>query len=300
MFNKNRFFSITVLVLAVAVGLSSFSLMATAQKKQTVEFGIIPWSESLAVGSLLTHLLEVEVGVNVNTNNPGAGAAYTAITQGDLDLFIEAWLPVTHQNYWEESAADLMDFGPIYEDAVLCWAVPNYIPEEDVNSVTDLDKEEVRDKMGEEIIGIDPGAGLMQASEEMMEEYEELEGWELRDSSDYAMVSELQRRMQRDNWVVVTLWKPHFAFAEYDIRCIDEPKNILGGEERIHMVGREDFVEAFPNEVSEFLSRFYLPIEKLNELTAMYEEEEDAAGPKFANKYPELVDYWINGMDALG
>jgi len=298
-FKKNKLFIVSVMAIALIIGLSSFSIIATAEKKDTITFGIVPWSESLANGTLITYLLKEELGMNVKTMNPDIGAAYTAIGQGDMDLFIESWLPLTHEAYWEKSAADLCDFGPIYEDALLCWAVPNYVPEDVVSSVEDLGKPEVKEKMGGEIVGIDPGAGLMQHSEVMMKEYPVLEGWELKDSSDYAMVAELKRRMQRDEWTVVTLWKPHFAFARFDIRTIDEPKKILGGEERCHMVGRKDFMSVFPNKVSEFLSRFYLGMELTNELTDMYDQYGEVAGEKFAKKYPKAVDYWVNGMEAL-
>ncbi|MFP3953923.1 MAG: glycine betaine ABC transporter substrate-binding protein [Candidatus Bipolaricaulota bacterium] len=300
MFNKGKVFTVSVMIIALFIGVSSFSITATAEKKDTLTFGIIPWSESLANGSLIAYLLREELGLEVKTMNPDIGAAYTAIAQGDIDLFIESWLPLTHEAYWDKSAAELTDFGPIYEDALLCWAVPDYVPEDVVSSVEDLSKEEVKEKMGGEIVGIDPGAGLMQHSEVMMDEYPALEDWELKDSSDYAMVAELKRRIQRDQWTVVTLWKPHFAFARFPVHCIDEPKGVLGEEERCHMVGRKDFMSVFPNEVSEFLSRFYLPIDKVNELTDMYEQYDDAAGEKFAEKYPNTVDYWLNGMEALG
>ncbi|MEA3355931.1 MAG: glycine betaine ABC transporter substrate-binding protein [Candidatus Bipolaricaulota bacterium] len=183
----------------------------------------------------------------------------------------------------------------IYEDALLCWAVPNYIPEDVVSSVTDLGKPEVKEKMGGEIIGIDPGSGLMQHSAIMMDEYPELAGWELKDSSDYAMVAELKRRMMRDEWVVVTLWQPHSAFGRFDIRMIDEPKKILGVEEEVHMVGRQDFTAKFDNDVSTFLSRFYLTIDQMSELTLLYEEDESIAAVKFVEKYPRLIHYFVTG-----
>lgn len=293
-----RMLGITVLLIALVISFSGFTAMSQ-NKRNTVRFGIVPWSESLAIGNLITHILESEIGVEVKTSNPAIGAAYQAIKNKDLDLFVESWLPLTHEAYWQKSAADLADFGPIYEDALLCWAVPNYVPQDVVSSVNDLSKSEVKEKMKGEVIGIDPGSGLMQHSAVMMKEYDALEDWELRDSSDYAMVAELKRRKNRNEWTVVTLWKPHFAFARFDIRCIDEPQKILGGEERIHMVGRKDFMSVYPNKVSEFLSRFYLSIGLVNELTDIYEQYEDAAGAKFAEKYPELIDYFVNGAEAL-
>ena len=284
-------------LIGLMAGLLIGSLVAPAMAttEEPLKFGVVPWSESLAVGSLITYILEEEIGQPVEVITPDIGVAYEAMVNGDLDLFVESWLYVTHEAYWEKSASKLRDFGPIYEDALLCWAVPNYIPEDVVSSVTDLGKPEVKEKMGGEIIGIDPGSGLMQHSAVMMEEYPELAGWELKDSSDYAMVAELKRRMMRDEWVVVTLWQPHSAFGRFDIRMIDEPKNILGVEEEVHMVGRQDFTAKFDNDVSTFLSRFYLTIEQMSELTLLYEEDEAIAAVKFAEKYPKLIHYFVTG-----
>lgn len=273
----------------------SLAIPAIGATDTPLTFGIVPWSESLAVGSLITYILEEEIGQPVEAINPDIGVAYQAMINGDLDLFVESWLYVTHEAYWAESAPQLRDFGPIYEDALLCWAVPAYIPEDEVSSVVDLGKPEVKEKMGGEIIGIDPGSGLMQHSALMMQDYPELEGWTLRDSSDYAMVAELKRRMMRDEWTVVTLWQPHSAFGRFDLRVLDEPQGILGAEEEIHMVGRQDFTAKFDNDVSTFLSRFYLTIDQMSELTLLYGEDEDIAAFKFAEKYPKLIHYFITG-----
>jgi glycine betaine/proline transport system substrate-binding protein len=270
------------------------SAPAMAEKK-TLKFGVMAWSEALALGALIEYLMVNEIGQDVEIINPDAGVAYTAIQNKELDLFIEAWLPLTHETYWEKVASDVCDFGPIYEDASLGWAVPNYIPKDVLNSVTDMDKEEVKKKCKGRIVGIDPGSGLMQHSALMMKKYPELEGWKLVEGSDAAMVAELKRSIQRKEWIVVTLWRPHHAFAHCDIRYIDEPKKILGYEERSHMVGREDFMSVFPNKVSRFLTRFTMPIAACDDLTNMYQDNEKAAAPKFIKKYPEMVHYWLTG-----
>jgi glycine betaine/proline transport system substrate-binding protein len=264
-------------------------------EKKTLKFGVVAWSEALAEGELIKYIFDNYIHYPIEITNPDIGVAYTAVANGDLDLFIESWLPLTHEAYWDKVASKVCDFGLLYEDASLGWAVPNYIPKSVVSSVTDLGKSEVKEKCKGEIIGIDPGSGLMQHSALMMKEYPELKGWKLRDSSDYSMVAELKRRMMRKEWVVVTLWKPHFAFARFDIRYIDEPKKILGGEERCHMIGRRDFMEVFPNEVSMFLSRIYFPIELVNELVDLYESNDKTAAAEFVKRHKKLVDYWVTG-----
>lgn len=284
---------VLVLLMVLIVGFAATP--AISQQKKTLEFGVVAWSEALAIGDLIKYIMEKEIGQSVRITNPDIGVAYTATANKDLDLFYEAWLPLTHEAYWDKVASKVCDFGVIYEDASLGWAVPNYIPKGVVNSVTDLGKPDVRGKCGGKIIGIDPGSGLMQHSALMMKEYPELKGWKLVSGSDYAMVAALKRAIQRKEWMVVTLWKPHFAFARFDIRYIAEPKRILGGEERSHMIGRQDFMEVFPNKVSMFLSRFYLSIEQVNELVDLYETDDATAAMKFAKKYPGHVRYWVTG-----
>jgi glycine betaine/proline transport system substrate-binding protein len=292
---QTRIGRIVGLGLLISILTVSLAVPVMGANSDALKFGVVPWSESLAVGSLITYILEQEIGQPVEMINPDIGVAYQAMINGDLDLFVESWLYVTHEAYWEESAAKLRDFGPIYEDALLCWAVPNYVPEDVVSSVTDLGKQEVWEKMNGEIIGIDPGSGLMQHSSVMMEDYPELANWKLIESSDAAMIAELKRRMLRNEWTVVTLWQPHSAFGRFDIRVLDEPRKILGVEEEVHMVGRQDFTAKFGNDVSTFLSRFYLTIDQMSELTLLYEEDEATAATIFMEKYPKLIHYFVTG-----
>lgn len=291
---QGKKFVLCLLLAAVMTVTFTFGT-AVAEEKKTLSFGVVAWSEALAEGELIKYIMEKEIGQPVKITNPDIGVAYTAVANGDLDLFIESWLPMTHEAYWDKIASKVCDFGPIYEDASLGWAVPNYIPKDVFNSVTDMGKAEVMKKCDGKIIGIDPGSGLMQHSALMMKRYPELKDWKLIEGSDYAMVASLKRAMQRKEWVVVTLWKPHFAFSRFDIRYIEEPRKILGTEERSHMIGRRDFMDVFPSEVSSFLSRLYFTIDQVNELVDLYEKDEDTAAEKFIKNHPKLVHYWVTG-----
>ena len=208
---KNGFKGLAILI-AVVMAVALISAPAMAEKK-TLKFGVVAWSEALALGGLVEYLMEKEIGQEVEVINPDAGVAYTALMNKELDLYLEAWLPLTHETYWDKVSSSVCDFGPMYEDASLGWAVPNYIPKDVLNSVEDMDKPEVKEKCKGRIVGIDPGSGLMQHSALMMKKYPQLKGWKLVEGSDAAMVAELKRSMQRKEWIVVTLWRPHHAFC---------------------------------------------------------------------------------------
>lgn len=289
------------LVLIFAFALTfSFITTPVQAKDNTLDIGAIAWEESLAIADLIQHVVRTELGFNVKVTNPNAGVAYTAVANGDLDLFLESWQPMTQANYLERfKVIDFADFGPMYEDAKLTWAVPAYVPEDMLSSVEDLAKPEVKKKLDGEITGIDPGAGIMNISDNMMEEYEALSGYTLLEGSGAAMQASLKSAIQNEEWIVVTLWQPHSAYGRFDLRNLEEPKKMLGEEERVHMLGRTDFVADFPGKVSQFLSRFYLPIDMVNDLSNMYSNMGEGTGAKWAEEHPEIVDYWVNGVDAL-
>lgn len=288
-----------VLVFAL---LLTFGFMSTPvqAKDDTLDIGAIAWEESLAIADLLQYIVRTELGMNVKVVNPSAGVAYEAVSNGDLDLFLESWQPSTQKVYLEKyKMIDYTNFGPMYEDAKLTWAVPAYVPEDKLGSIADLAKPEVKKKLDGEITGIDPGAGLMNISDDMMDEYEALADYDLLEGSGAAMQASLKDAILHDDWIVVTLWQPHSAYGRFDLRNLKESKKMLGEEERIHMLGRTDFCADFPSKVSQFLSRFYLPIEMVNNLSNMYSEMGEGSGAKWAENHPEIVDYWVNGVDAL-
>lgn len=288
-----------VLTLALAL---TFGFVAAPVRAQddTLDIGAIAWEESLAIADLVQYIVRTELDFNVNVTNPNAGVAYEAVANADLDLFLESWQPKTQANYLKKyKVIDFTDFGPMYEEAKLTWAIPAYIPEDKLSSVKDLGKQEVKEKLDGEITGIDPGAGIMNISDNMMAEYEALSGYELLEGSGAAMQASLKSAIQNDEWIVVTGWQPHSMYGRFDLRNLKEPKNMLGAEERVHMLGRTNFVADFPSKVSQFLSRFYLPISMVNELSAMYSDMGEGTGAKWAKEHPAIVDFWVNGVDAL-
>lgn len=129
---------------------------------QTVNIGLIPWDEDIVVTALWKDILE-DHGFTVEVTEVDAGILFQGLADGDIDVFFDTWLPVTHQDYWEEHGDSLEQLGKWYEgSAKLTLAVPTYM--EDVNSIADLKGR--ADEFGGKIIGIEPGAGLTRVTKE--------------------------------------------------------------------------------------------------------------------------------------
>lgn len=276
---------------AVATGLLVGGAVAA---DKTVKIGWTAWSDAEAVTKLAAKLIEERLGTKVELVMADIGIQYQGLSAGKLDAMLMSWQPLTHKPYLDKVGKDLVDLGPIYTRAKLGWAVPDYIPASELSSIEDLKKPEVAKKLGAKIQGIDPGAGLMQASEKAIKDYE-LKGYQLVSASDAGMLAALDRAVKRDEWIVVTTWSPHWMFANWKLRYLDDPKAMLGGLESVNALTRKGFYQDHP-EVYEFLNRMVIPI---GDLEAMMYEAKQTSYEKAVDAYIKnnaaRVDYWVTG-----
>src|SRR5690606_12016662 len=106
-----------------------------------------------------------------------------------------------------------------------------------------------------EIIGIDPGAGLMAASDRALTTYG-LENFDLLDGSDAAMTAALDRAVQREEPIIVTSWRPHWMWAAYDLKYLEDPEGVFGAAETINAIVHAEWAESAPEDVLAFLDSF--------------------------------------------
>src|SRR5690606_38467435 len=105
---------------------------------------------------------------------------YVGISDGSVDAMVAAWLPGTHgELYYEPNKDKFEDLGANLEGTKLGLVVPQYM---DIASIEDLANKEVSSKVNSTIIGIEPGAGLMMATENVITAYG-LSTWKLLESS---------------------------------------------------------------------------------------------------------------------
>lgn len=288
MFNLAR-----ALALGAAIAVGAAAGTADAADK-TIKIGWTAWSDAEAVTKLAERLIEQKFGYEVEPTLADIAVQYQGVAKGDLDLMMMAWLPNTHADYRKQVAIEIVNLGPIYTGAKLGWVVPDYVPADQLASIDDLKKDAVKDKLGEKIQGIDPGAGLMRLSQEAVESYG-LDDYELVSASGAGMTAALDRAIKRKQWIVVTGWSPHWMFGAHGLRYLDDPKGVLGGPERVHVVARKGFYQDHP-EVGEFLARMYIPLDELQALMfdAQQTSHEEAIG-RYIEQHPNRVSYWLTG-----
>lgn len=281
------------LVTAVAVTASlALAPAVHAQEKKTIRIGWTAWSDAEAVTNIAKQILEQRLGYKVELLMTDIGLQYQGVAKGNLDIMLMSWLPNTHKAYWDKLSNEVVDMGVLYDNAKLGWAVPDYIPVSEVKSIEDLKKPGVREKFKSQIQGIDPGAGLMQASERAIKTYD-LDGYKLLTGSDAGMIVALDRAMKRNEWIAVTTWTPHWMFSKYKIRYLEDPKLALGGAEAIHAVARKGFEKDFPKAAG-FVKDFKISIADLEGIMSKAKDSSyDKEAAAFIKANPDTVNKWL-------
>lgn len=262
---------------------------AQAQEKGTVHLAYVEWSSEVASTNVVRAALE-QAGFEVDMTSLSAAAMWQAISTGDADAIVAAWLPTTHAEYLDRVGEQIEDLGPNLDGTKLGLVVPAYT---DVDSIAELNDN--ADTFNGEIIGIDPGAGLMGLTEEVVDAYEL--DLNLRSGSDATMVAALSNAINNEEDIVITSWTPHWMFARWDLKYLEDPENVYGGAEQIHTMVREGLADDMP-EAYAILDAFEWTSEQMGEVMLMNQEDDSDPyenAKQWVEDNQEQVEGWING-----
>ncbi|WP_338471417.1 glycine betaine ABC transporter substrate-binding protein [Niallia sp. XMNu-256] len=257
---------------------------------QEVELAYVEWDSEVAATHVIGHVLE-DMGYDVKLTPLDNAIMWEAVSKGEADAMVSAWLPGTHVSQYEEYGDQVIDLGPNLEGAAIGLVVPTYM--EDVNSIEDL-----ADHADKTITGIEPGAGVVAASERAVEEYPNLEGWKVQTSSSGAMATTLGQAYKNEEDIVVTGWTPHWKFQQYELKYLEDPKGTFGEAESIHTMVRQGLEEDMP-EAYQILDNFYWSPEEMEEIMLAVqngENPEDAAAA-WIEANQDRVAEWTEGIE---
>lgn len=289
---------------AIAAGTSA---AGQTDDGQTVRIAYTDWASSVASANVIKAVFQEKRGIRCELVRMSADRMWEAVAKGEVDAMLSAWLPDTHAHYKEAFGEKVVDLGPNLEGARTGLVVPDvklgrlaagagiresYITIDAIGEIKDH-----AGKFNRRIIGIEPEAGIMRQTEEAMEAYG-LEDFELVKGSEKEMTDVLSRAIRRQEWIVITGWVPHWIFARWNLRFLEDPKNIYGDKGYIHTLAREGLSEDMP-EAFALLDNFHWEPEAVGQVM-LWIQEDDGRFPydkalRWMRANPEKVDAWRTG-----
>ncbi len=269
----------TALVMAIGA--------AQAMAKE-VSIGYVDgWSDSVATTNVAAEVIRQKLGYDVKLQAVATGIMWQGVATGKLDAMMSAWLPVTHGEYWSKNKDNVVDYGPNFKDAKIGLIVPDYVK---ASSLADLKSD---DSFKHKIVGIDAGSGVMLKTDQAIKDYD-LSGYKLQASSGAAMTAELGRAYAKQQSIAVTGWVPHWMFAKWKLKFLDDPKGVYGAAETVNSIGSKELASKAP-EVADFLKKFqWQSKDEIGEVMLAIQEgaKPEAAAKDWVAKHPERVAEW--------
>jgi len=270
-----------------AAVLLALSLNATAADKPTVNLAYINgWDDSIATTHVAAEVIRERLGYPVKLTPVDVAMMYLAIARGDLDATLSAWLPISHIDYYQRNENKLTILGTNTLGRVGL-VVPDYVAErriEDLNAAANA--------YGKRIVGIEAGGGIMRLTNQAIADYGL--DFQLMASSSPAMTTALSRAIRTQKPIVVTGWVPHWKFVRFNLRFLDDPKNIYGESERVEVVANRNFATKAP-EVAAFLSKFNWQSEEVGAVMLAIIEgaKPEEAARDWVAANPQRVNQWL-------
>lgn len=277
-----------LIVVSLAFAITSCTNSKKSNSKETKKVSILypNWAEGIAFTYLAKVALENN-GYEVELTNLEPGLIYGELSKDNSkgDVFLDAWLPNTHKDYWADYGDKLVKLGESFSNGTTGLVVPSYVT---INSIDQLNANKA--KFDGKIIGIGGGAGIHANTEKAIQEYNL--DFEQITSSGPAMVASLEKAISKNEWIVVTGWKPHFMWATNDLKYLDDPKNVYP-KDVCAIISRRGFKEDMPK-AAQFFGNFNLTEDQLYSLMSQIREKDEEQGAQNwyeANK--ALVDGWF-------
>ncbi|GBD66415.1 glycine betaine ABC transporter permease/glycine betaine-binding protein [Tetragenococcus halophilus subsp. halophilus] len=253
--------------------------------KGTITLSYINLDTELASTNVIAQVLRNE-GYEVNTIALDIPVMWEAVANGEADAMVGAW-PATNQIQYDMFSDQMDKLGANLEkSAQTGLVVPAYM--EDVESIEDL-----TDQADQEIVGVEPGTGTSDATDETIEAYPNLSDWEQVNSSTAAMIAELDQAIKQEEPIVVSIFAPHWIFSRYDLTMLEDPKETMGEPENIETMAREGLEEDEP-EAYQILDNFQWEIDDMQSVMLEIENgaEPEEAAQNWISENPEKVEHW--------
>ncbi|MFP8965118.1 choline ABC transporter substrate-binding protein [Pokkaliibacter sp. CJK22405] len=292
--------SMTKLALAITLTATASSAMAAASCSK-VRFSDVGWTDITATTAVTSEVLN-GMGYETSTDMLSVPVTFSSMANGDIDVFLGNWMPSMEadiKKYLDNGTVESLKAN--LEGAKYTLAVPKYVYDAGVHSFADIAKH--ADEFNGKIYGIEPGNDGNRLIQSMIDKDAfDLDKFELVESSEAGMMSQVKRAIQRKQWIVFLGWAPHPMNANFDMEYLSGGDDYFGpnyGGATVYTTVRKGYTTECPN-LGTFFNNlsFTLPME--NEVMGLILDDgmqpQDAA-KTWLKKNPDAMNAWLEGVE---
>jgi glycine betaine/proline transport system substrate-binding protein len=291
-------------LVAGALAAATFSAFADdATKCGTVRFSDVGWTDITSTTALTSAVLE-GLGYKPTTQVLSVPVTYASIKNNDIDVFLGNWMPsmeADRKPFVEDGSVEVL--GANLEGAKYTLAVPEYAAAAGLKDFADIIK--FADKLDKKIYGIEPGNdGNRHIQDIITANAFGLKDFELVESSEAGMLSQVARATKKNDFIVFLGWEPHPMNVNFKLTYLTGGDKYFGpnlGGATVYTNIRKGYTTECPN-VGALLKNLVFNLNMENQV--MGEILDKGAQPADAAKTwlkanPDVLNKWLAGVTTL-
>ena len=265
-----------------------------------ITFSDVGWTDITATTAATTTVLEA-LGYETDIKLLSVPVTYTAMAQGDIDVFLGNWMPTM-----EADIAPYREAGTVetvrenLEGAKYTLAVNKAAMDLGIKDFADIATH--RDALDDKIFGIEPGNDGNRLIETMIDSNAfDLNGFEVAESSEQGMLSQVDRANKKGEPIVFLGWEPHPMNANFEMGYLTGGDEYFGpnfGGATVYTNTRAGYVEECAN-VGALLGNLKFSLAMENEIMgAILNDGADPAEAATAwlKANPDAAMAWLDGV----
>lgn len=282
-------------VLGVVVSHAQAGEAPTCHKVRMAEPG---WNDLTFTTGTAMVLLKA-LGYDAESSTLGIEVIYEALKNKDLDAFLGYWDPsmtTYYKPYKEDGSVETIRTNLI--GAKYTFAVPTYVWDAGVKEFKDLEK--FADKFDKKMYGIDAGSNQPMV-DSVADPANKLSGWEVVESSEAGMLTEVTRKTKNKEFIVFLGWAPHPMNDMYDMKYLTGGDKYFGpnfGAATVSTQVRKGYLDECPN-IGKLLNNLEFDIAYENKGMGFLINDsltQEEAATKMIGAEPQRLDKWLNGV----
>lgn len=287
----------------LTLSISTLAFNASANQCETVRFADVGWTDITATTAVTTELLK-GMGYKTKTDLLSVPVTYSSMANGDIDVFLGNWMPTMEGDiakYREAGSVETVRAN--LEGAKYTLAVPKAVYDAGVTSFADLAKH--ADKFKSRIYGIEPGNDGNRLIQSMIDSNAfGLQDFNLVESSEAGMVSQVARSVRRNQWIAYLGWAPHPMNSNVEMEYLSGGDDFFGpnyGGASVYTNVRSHYLSECKN-VGQLLQNLQFTLEMENELMEAILNQSvkpEKAAQKWIVENPQQVEAWLKNVTSL-
>lgn len=291
---------LVVLTAMLGVAQAPDASAADAASCATVRMSDPGWTDITSTNALLGTVLDA-LGYTQKVDTLSVPITYQSLKNQQIDAFLGSWQPAQASMLDPLKAAGEVEvLNENLSGIRFTLAVPTAVAEAGVRSVDDLAAH--ADKFDHKIYGIDPGAAANNNIVKMIQAGGHgLGGWELIESSEQAMLAQVDRATRRKEWIVFLAWEPHPMNTKFPLTYLSGAEEVFGksyGASDVFTLARKGFAADCPN-LAKLLRQTSFTVAMENEIMGAIldqGQEPKAAAAAWLKAHPATVTPWLAGV----